>query len=251
MNMANLEGKTALVTGGTTGIGFATAKILREHGARVAITGVDEKRLADAKAALGNDVVAICADVRDAADLARARADVMREFGVLNILFANAGVAFATPIDATEEARYDEIMDINVKGVFLTVQHFLPLMTQGGSIILNTSWLNEVGTAGLSVLSASKAAVRSFARTLSAELLPKGIRVNAVSPGAINTPIHAKTGMTPEALEAFAAAIQKRIPLGRFGSAEDIAAAVLFLAGDASAYMLGAEIVVDGGFSQL
>lgn len=249
--MAILNGRTALITGGTTGIGLATAKLLLAEGAQVAITGIDEHRLTAATATLGSQARAIKADVRIAEDMQRAQREVERMFSKLDILFVNAGVAFPTPIDATDEALYDTIMDINVKGVFFTVQRFLPRMAEGGSIILNTSWLNQVGTPGLSVLSASKAAVRSMARTLSAELLPRKIRVNAVSPGAIDTPIHAKNGMAPEALSAFARSLQARIPLQRFGRAEEVAAAVLFLASDASSYMLGAEIVVDGGFSQL
>jgi NAD(P)-dependent dehydrogenase (short-subunit alcohol dehydrogenase family) len=246
-----LSGKTALVTGGTTGIGFATAKQFLSAGARVAITGVDDARLAHAREVLGPNVLAIRADVRIQKDLKGIAAQLEEQFGSLDILFANAGVAFPTPLDATDEARFDELMDINVKGVFFTIQHCATLMTEGGSIILNTSWLNEVGTAGLSALSASKAAVRSFARTLSAELMPRGIRVNAVSPGAIQTPIYGKTGMAPEALQQFATHLQSKIPLGRFGDADDIAGAALFLASDESRYMLGAEIVVDGGFSQL
>lgn len=249
--MNTLQGKTSLITGGTTGIGFATAKLFREQGAKVAITGLSPQRLAQARHALGDDVLTIKADVRSMAELAAASQAVHTEFGHLDVLFANAGVAFATPVSSTDEARFDEMMDINFKGVFFTVQHMLPLMRKGSSIVLNTSWLDQVGTAGLSLLSASKAAARSLTRTLAAELWPQGIRVNAVSPGAINTPIHTKTGMTPEQLQAFASGLQQKIPMGRFGTAEEIAAAVLFLASDGSSYMLGAELVVDGGFSQL
>jgi NAD(P)-dependent dehydrogenase (short-subunit alcohol dehydrogenase family) len=249
--MHTLKGKTALITGGTTGIGFATAKLFLENGARIAITGLDLQRLEQAKTALGGDTIAIKADVCSVAELADAKKQTQSRFGRLDVLFANAGVAFATPLDTTDEARYEAIMGPNLRGVFFTVQQFAPLMGAGGSIVLNTSWLNEVGTQGLSLLSASKAAVRSLARTLSAELQLRGIRVNAVSPGAINTPIHGKTGMSPEQLRTFAAGLQQRIPLQRFGNAEEIAAAALFLASDASSYMLGAEIVVDGGFSQL
>jgi len=172
-------------------------------------------------------------------------------YGSLDILFANAGVAFATPLLDTPEARFDEIMDINFRGVFFTTQALVSLMKPGSSIILNTSWLDAVGTAGLSVLSASKAAVRSLTRTLAADRLPAGIRVNAVSPGAIETPIHLKTGMPLEELAKFVVGIPARVPLGRFGRAEEVAAAVAFLASDASSYMLGSELVVDGGFSQL
>ncbi|MGL4232271.1 MAG: SDR family oxidoreductase [Casimicrobium sp.] len=246
-----LAGKTALITGATTGIGFATAKLFLTEGANLIITGQDRERLDAAKRELGADVLAIKLDVRDHDQLRGMHDTIARANRRVDVLFANAGVAFATPIASTSTERYDELMNINLKGVFFTIQAALPLLNDGGSIILNTSWLNEVGTAGLSLLSASKAAVRSFARTLSAELLPRKIRVNAVSPGAMATPIHSKNGMSPEELEKFAAQLKQRIPLGRFGAAEDVAAAALFLANDESAYVLGSEIVVDGGFSQL
>jgi NAD(P)-dependent dehydrogenase (short-subunit alcohol dehydrogenase family) len=248
---ARLSGKTALITGGSTGIGYATAKQFLLDGARVAITGVDPQRLQQAAASLGGNVTVVQVDVRQPDQLQKLATKVASQFGELDILFANAGVAFATPLHDTTQQRFDEIMDINVKGVFFTLQYCAPIMKNGGSIIVNTSWLNEVGTPGLSVLSASKAAVRSFARTLGAELLPRSIRVNAVSPGAIATPIHAKTGMSPDALAAFASSLQSKIPLQRFGEPDDIAHAAVFLASDESRYMLGAEIVVDGGFSQL
>lgn len=246
-----LKDKTALITGGSSGIGLATAELFLAEGARVMITGRDQDQLDRASAALGSGVVTARIDHASAAASVLLRQQIEGAFGGLDILFANAGVAFATPIEGTDEARYDALMDVNVKGVFFTVQAAAPLMAKGGSIILNTSWLADVGTAGLSALSASKAAVRSFARTWSAEFLGRGIRVNAVSPGAINTPIHGKTGMSPEALAEFAAAVQAKIPLGRFGAARDIAEAALFLASDRSSYMLGAEIAVDGGFAQL
>jgi NAD(P)-dependent dehydrogenase (short-subunit alcohol dehydrogenase family) len=252
----SLQGKTALITGGTSGIGLATAKLFLSAGARVAITGQDPQRLQVAQTELislasADAVLALAADVRSVKDLQAAQQRIKQTWGQLDVLFANAGVAFATPLDNTDEAAYSRLMDVNVKGVFQTVQQFAPMMREGGSIVLNTSWLAEVGTSGLSLLSASKAAVRSLARTWSAELLPRGIRVNAVSPGATNTPIHGKTGMSAQQLEEFAARITQNIPLKRFGAAEDVAAAALFLASDASAYMLGSEIVVDGGFSQL
>jgi len=247
----DLHGKTALITGGTTGIGFATARLFKAHGARIAITGQDQRRLQSAKEKIGDDTLAILLDVRDQAGIQRMGAQIGAAFGTLDVLFANAGVAFSTPIATTNEATFDLLMGVNVKGVFFTVQAVAPLMGRGGSIVLNTSWLDEVGTAGLSVLSASKAAVRSFARSLAAELLPRGVRVNAVSPGAIDTPIHGKTGMSADEAYAFATRIQSAIPLGRFGRAEEIAEAALFLASDRSSYMLGAELVVDGGFAQL
>lgn len=244
-----LQGKTAVITGGSSGIGLATARQFVAQGAKVLITGQDPDRLAAAGRELGALTQRV--DVRREADLQALAESAKANFGRLDILFANAGVAFATPLAETSSARFDELFDINVKGVFFTVQALAPLMPAGASIVLNTSWLDEVGTPGLSLLSATKAAVRSLTRTLAAELLSQGVQVNAVSPGAIATPIHGKTGMSPEALQAFAAQVTARIPLHRFGEADEVAAAVLFLASDESRYMLGAEVVVDGGFSQL
>jgi NAD(P)-dependent dehydrogenase (short-subunit alcohol dehydrogenase family) len=251
-----LQGKTALITGGSSGIGLATAKLFLSAGAKVMITGQDAQRLKDAQVELASfasadSMLAMVADVRSMPELEVVQQRMAQAWGHLDVLFANAGVAFATPLESTDAAAYARLMDVNVKGVFQTVQQFAPMMREGGSIVLNTSWLAEVGTPGLSLLSASKAAVRSLARTWSAELLPRGIRVNAVSPGATDTPIHGKTGMSAQQLQEFAARITQGIPLKRFGRAEEVAAAALFLASDASAYMLGAEIVVDGGFSQL
>ncbi|NLS00436.1 SDR family oxidoreductase [Rhizobium sp. P38BS-XIX] len=246
-----VEGKTALVTGGSSGIGLAAARMLRDNGARVAITGRSFEKLESVAAELGGDVVIIQADITSAADRARMKTEVERAFGSLDILFANAGVALGTPLASADEATYDTIMDANVKGVFFTVQAVLPLIREGGSIILNTSWLNQVGTPGRAVLSASKAAVRSFARTMSAELIDRRIRVNAVSPGSIETPIHRGRDQTEEEFRAYVERVGAQVPIGRMGRPEEIAAAVLFLASDASSYMLGAEMVIDGGRAEL
>jgi len=252
-----LTNKTALITGGSSGIGLATAKLFLANGARVAITGRDAGALKQAREILGNDVLTLEADVRSRADLQRMAATVKEKFGGLDIFFANAGVAHVTPLASTTEEQFDTLMDINVKGAFFSIQAVEPIMREGGSIILNTAWLNQVGVPGRAALSASKAAVRSFARTLSAELLPRRIRVNAVSPGLIETPIlrgvgqSEHPGQTDAEFKAYIQGAVDMIPIGRLGSAEEIAGAVLFLASDASSYMLGSELVVDGGFGQL
>lgn len=246
-----LSGKTALITGGSSGIGLATARLLLDRGATVTILGSNPERLERANLELGKRAFTACADVRSLEDLNRARDRIANAFGHLDILFANAGVAFATPLATTDPSMFDRLMDINLKGVFFTVQVMVPLMPEGGSIILNTSWLNQVGTSGRACLSASKAAVRSFARTWAAELLPRKIRVNAVSPGSIETPIHHSAGQTAAEFQTYVEKVSAQVPLGRMGKPEEIAEAVLFLASDASSYMLGAEIVVDGGRAEL
>jgi NAD(P)-dependent dehydrogenase (short-subunit alcohol dehydrogenase family) len=245
-----LQGKKALITGGSSGIGLTTAKLFRENGARVAITGTNAAKLEKARAEIGGDTVTIRADVQSLGDLTRMAEETKAAFGSLDIFFANAGAAAGTPIGGTDEATYTRLMDINVKGVFFSVQAVVPLMGPGASIILNTSWLDLRGVAGRSILSASKAAVRSFARTFAAELAQKKIRVNAVSPGSIATPLH-QGKMSDAEFEAYREKTGKLIPMGRMGVPEDIANAVLFLASDKSSYMLGAEIIVDGGRAEL
>ncbi|BBP76759.1 SDR family oxidoreductase [Pseudomonas gingeri NCPPB 3146 = LMG 5327] len=246
-----LNGKTALITGGSSGIGLATARLMLAHGARVAITGQDPEHLQAALGSLGPDALAIRADVRRKADMQSVGTQIEQAFGSLDILFANAGVAYGTPLASTDEAMIDQLLAVNVKGVYFTVQSLVPLMPKGSSIILNTSWLNQIGAPGRSLLSASKAAVRSFARTLSAELLDRQIRVNAVSPGSIATPLHRQAGQTEQEFEAYATKVGGQVPVGRMGLPEEIAEAVCFLASDRSRYMLGAEIVVDGGRAEL
>jgi NAD(P)-dependent dehydrogenase (short-subunit alcohol dehydrogenase family) len=246
-----LAGKNVVVTGGTTGIGLAAAQRLAAEGARVAITGRNAERLAAAGKLLPAGTLVIEADSTIKTDTERAFRQIGEAFGRIDALFANAGVALPGRIEEVDEAHIDHHFGVNFKGVFFSIQQSVPFMQPGASIILNTSWLADVGTPGLSILSASKAAVRSLARTLSAELAGRGIRVNAVSPGAIATPIHSKMGLEPAQLEAMAKHMTAQIPLARMGNAEEVAAAVAFLASDDSSYMLGAEIAVDGGFAQL
>ena len=245
-----LSGKTALITGGSSGIGLATAKLFTSHGARVAITGTDRAKLDRAVKELDGDAVGIQANVASLDDLKRMGQEARTALSHLDIFFANAGAAATSPLETTDEATYTRLMDINVKGVFFSVQAAAPLMGQGGSIILNTSWLDLRGIAARTLLSASKAAVRSMARSLAAELAPRGIRVNAVSPGSIATPLH-QGKMNDEEFAAYKEKTGKVIPMGRMGTAEDIANAALFLASDLSSYMLGAEVIVDGGRAEL
>jgi NAD(P)-dependent dehydrogenase (short-subunit alcohol dehydrogenase family) len=252
-----LKGKTALITGGASGIGFAAAQLMHVNGARVVIVGKDADKLEAARQKIGEDVIAVQADVLSRASLAAMASKIEQACGGLDVLFANAGVAYVTPLATTTEDAYDSLMDTNVKSVFFSVQAAEPILRDGASVILNTAWLNQVGVPGRAVLSASKAAVRSFARTFSAELLPRRIRVNAVSPGLIDTPIlrgvgqSERPGQTDAEFKEYLAGAAKQIPIGRLGRPEEIAAAVLFLASDASSYMLGAELVVDGGFAEL
>lgn len=245
-----LNGKTVLITGGTTGIGLETAKLLSSEGAKVIVTGVNADRIEEARKVLGKDVLVLAADLRKSGDLDQVIETVKNRFGKLDILFANAGVGTVAPLDAVTEEQIDNQFSINFKGIFFTVQKAAPLMGKGGSIVLTTSFLNEVGAPGFSILSATKAAVRSLARTLGAELAPRGIRVNAVSPGPIATTFHSKLGLTDAQLGEAAASIQASIPLGRFGEAAEIAKAVLFLSSDESSFMTGTELVADGGLSQ-
>lgn len=245
-----LKGKTVLITGGTTGIGLETARLLHSEGARVIVTGVNPERIAAASAELGPEVTVLYADLRKSADLDAVIDTVRARFSKLDILFANAGVGTVAALEAVTEEQVDNQMSINFKGIFFTVQKAVPLMAKGGSIVLTTSFLNAVGAPGFSILAASKAAVRSLARTLGAELAPRGIRVNAVSPGPTATPFHGKLGLTDSELSQAAAGIQSQIPLGRFGEAHEIAKAVLFLASDDASFITGTEIVADGGLAQ-
>lgn len=252
-----LTNKTVLVTGGASGIGLASAKLMHGAGARVAIAGRDQRRLDKARSAIGDDLLTLEVDALSTKSLRSMAARVKEAFGGVDVFFANAGVAYTTPLSSTSEEVFDTIMDTNVKSVFFSLQAVEPIMRDGGSVILNTAWLNQVGAPGRAALSASKAAVRSFARTFAAELRGRRIRVNAVSPGLIDTPILKGVGQSefPGQTEAefneYLAQAAKQIPVGRLGQPEEIAAAVLFLASDASGYMLGSELVVDGGLAEL
>ncbi|MBE9193616.1 SDR family oxidoreductase [Gloeocapsopsis crepidinum LEGE 06123] len=246
--MARLNNKTAVITGGTTGIGFETAKQFVVEGARVMITGQNEERLQSAAKELGETVIPVRADVRSLHDLIALAAQVKAEFGGLDILFANAGIGLFAPLDVIDEVFYDDQFDINVKGVFFTVQKLAELLNKGASVILNASAVSEKGAAMGSVYFATKAAVRSLARTLAAELASRKIRVNALSPGFVLTDFQNKMGLAPEVLNSFGDYIKQSAPLGRFGAPEEIALSAVFLASDESSYMTAADLVVDGGF---
>ena len=245
--MNRFEGKTVLVTGGNSGMGLTTAQAFASEGARVIITGRDTATLAAAKETLGAGSLAIANDagsVAAARELAQrlAAADIR-----LDAVFINAGIAKFAPLADVEESMWDQTFDINVKGAFFQIQALAPLLNEGASIVLNGSINARIGMPASSVYAASKAALISLAKTLSAELLPRGARVNVVSPGPVSTPLHGKLGLVDEA----AAQLQSQIPLGRFGKSSEVAATVLHLASPESGFIVGTEIVIDGGMSQL
>jgi NAD(P)-dependent dehydrogenase (short-subunit alcohol dehydrogenase family) len=249
--MGKLEGKIALVTGANSGIGLATAKSFVTEGAYVYITGRRDSELARAAAAIASNVTAVPGDVSKPADLDRLFAQILREKGRLDIVFANAGVAKFAPLGTITEELYDSIFDVNVKGLLFTVQKALPLMPEGGSIIVNASVVASKGLPANSVYSATKAAVRSFARTWTTDLKSRRIRVNAVSPGSIDTPGLNDLLASSEVGEQRRKAITSAVPLGRFGTPDEIAKVVVFLASDDASYVTGAELFVDGGFAQV
>lgn len=249
--MEKLANKVAVITGGNSGIGLAIAKQFRAEGARIAIFGRDAKTLKLASEELGSGTVAIQGDVTRLADLDRLYRETTERLGKIDILVANAGIATFTPIDNTTETQFDQISDINFKGAFFTVQKAVAHLNLGASILLVTSAANTLGRQSLSIYAATKAAVRSLARSFSADLLPRGVRVNALSPGPILTPIFDRLGMPKEQLEEVAKTFVEQNPMKRFGTAEEMAQAALFLASPASSYVAGAELVADGGFSQL
>src|SRR6266403_2206892 len=249
--MPKLTGKVAVVTGGNCGIGLATAKRFREEGARVVISGRDQKTLDEAVKTIGGDVVAVRADVSKLSDLDKLYKTVADKFGKIDVLFANAGIAKFAPVADSGESLFDEQFDVNVKGVYFTIQKALPLLNDGASIIINSSVVNETGIANGSVYAATKAAVRSFARTLTAELVERGIRVNVVSPGPIVTPIFGRTGLSKDQFDEFAKGVVAKVPMKRFGQPEEVASAVLFLATPESSYITGVDINVDGGMGQV
>ena len=246
-----LEGRVALVTGGNSGIGLATAKRFVAEGAHVFITGRRPAELEAAEKEIGSNVTGIQGDVAKLADLDRLFAQIKRDKGKLDIVFANAGVAELAPVGEITEAQFDRMFDINVKGLLFTVQKALPLIPIGGSIILNASIVASKGNPASSVYSATKAAVRSFARTWTMDLKERKIRVNALSPGPINTPAYDRLAQSGSAGQQMLASIVNRVPMGRFGTPDEIAKATVFLASDDSTFVTGTELFVDGGAAQI
>jgi NAD(P)-dependent dehydrogenase (short-subunit alcohol dehydrogenase family) len=249
--MGRLSGKTALITGGNSGIGLATARLFLQEGARVAIIGQDAGRVREAAEVLGGGVLGIRANVASASDMTDVATRLHAEFGGLDIVFANAGIALPKPFAQADAANIDSQIDVNFKGVIYTVQSMLPILRKPASIILTSTTMIEKGVAGMSIYAATKAATRSLARTLSAELVGDGIRVNVISPGLIETPIYGKLGLSADAVQQWAGQLIKTVPAARFGQADEVAKAVLFLASDDSSYMLGENVLFDGGLANV
>jgi len=251
--MKKLTGKTAIITGGNSGIGLATAKDFIAQGAKVIITGRNQKSIDEAVAQLGDQAQGIVSDAGDMAQVKQLGEQLKAITPNIDIIFINAGIGKFNSVDAMEESVFDEIMNINFKGAYFTLQQLLPLVNDGGSIIFNTSINAHIGMAGASVYAASKAALLSLIKNLSAELLPRRIRVNAVSPGPVVTPLHStdKLGLTADQLAQMGEHLTTQIPVGRFGTAEEIAKVVTFFASDDSTFVLGAELIADGGMYTL
>lgn len=244
------QGKIAAVTGGNSGIGLAAAKAYAAEGARVAILGRDKTTLEQARKELGPDAIAVQGDVSKLADIERFLGEVKSKAGRIDALFVNAGIGRFAPIEASDEELYDSTFAINVKGAYFTIQRALPLMPKGSAIAINASTVIEMGMPNASIYAASKAAVASLARSLTTELAPRGVRINVVNPGPIETPIFGRMGLDAEATRGMVAQIQSQVPLGRMGNPEEIASAVLFLTSDESSYVHGASLLVDGGMSR-
>lgn len=242
-----LDGKIAVITGGTSGIGFASAKRFVAEGATVILTGTNPRTLEAARSELGDSVQIIPSDASKEQDVKNLFEQVVTEHGKIDVLFLNAGIARFAPWEQHSVEEFDQMFAINVKGPWLAIKYGIPALNDGASVIATTSVTNQMGTPMGSAYAATKAALRQLVRTAAAELSARGIRVNAVSPGPIETPIFGKTGMPPEQLEQMAAGFESQVALGRFGKPEEVANVALFLASDESSYVQGQEFVVDGG----
>jgi NAD(P)-dependent dehydrogenase (short-subunit alcohol dehydrogenase family) len=247
--MDRLKGKRALITGGTTGIGLETARQFLNEGARVAITGTRPETLAAAQKELGDEVLVLSSDASDVAAQKKLAEDIHQAFGALDVLFVNAGIADLRPLEKWDEAGFDRSFAINVKGPLFLIQSLLPVFANPASIVLTTSVNAHIGMPNTSVYGASKAALLSLTRTLSGELIGRGIRVNAVSPGPVVTPLYDKLGLNKVDLEKVSESIKSQVPAGRFGDAKEIAKAVVFLASDEATFTVGADLLIDGGMA--
>jgi NAD(P)-dependent dehydrogenase (short-subunit alcohol dehydrogenase family) len=246
-----LENKIAVITGGNSGIGLSTAKLFQAEGARVIITGRRQDIIDSAVKEIGGDSIGFKSDASKLEDITTLYKKIKEGFGKIDILFLNAGIAKFGPFTSVDEATFDEMININFKGLFFNVQKAFPLLNQGASVIFTTSIADQKGFTDTSVYSASKAAVRSLARTLSTELADKNIRVNAIAPGPIDTPIFEKLGFPKEAVGAVKEGFKNLVPMKRMGSPDEIARAALFLASDDSSFVMGIDLVVDGGIAKL
>jgi len=246
-----LQDKTAVITGGNGGIGFATARLFKAEGARIALIGRDSETVQRSVSAVGDDCLGFAGDVSSLESLNEFYARVKARFGTIDVLFANAAVSGRLPIEQVSEPFFDQIMNTNVKGVLYSIQGALTLFRQGASIIVNSSINNQIGQPGAAVYSASKAAVRSLVRTFAVELALRGIRINAVTPGLIDTEIKGRIGISNENMKIVREQMAQAVPMKRMGTPEELARVVLFLASDDSSYMTGTEVVVDGGLTQV
>lgn len=249
--MGKLDGKVALITGGNSGIGLATAKLFVKEGAKVVITGRREEALSQAASEIGGGVKTILADAADVAKSKDVVKTVVSEFGKIDILFANAGVAYFLPVSEITEEHFDSQFDINVKGPFFLIKEAIPYLNDGAVIISNTSIVHHKGFDGTGVYSSTKAALRTLTRILASELRERKIRTVSIAPGPVETPIYGKMGMPQEAVEEMGAGFAQQVPLGRFGSSEELAQSVLFLASSDASFINGVELAVDGGLSQV
>ncbi|HTP36594.1 MAG TPA: SDR family oxidoreductase [Candidatus Acidoferrales bacterium] len=249
--MDRLKGKNALITGGTTGIGLETARQFVQEGARVAVTGTNPATLEAARRQLGSSVMVIPSDAGDVSAQEKLAHIVGEAFGRLDVLFVNAGIVDMRPAGKWDEAAFDRSININFKGPFFLIQALLGRFANPASIVLNASVNAHIGMPNTAVYGASKAALLSLARTLSGELISRGIRVNAVSPGPVSTPLYGKLGLAEADLKTVAASIQNQVPAGRFGNPAEIAKAVVFLASDEASFTVGSELLIDGGMSTL
>ena len=249
--MTRLQNKTALITGGSTGIGFATAQRFLAEGARLAITGQNAARLTTAGKALGPEVLTVQSDQTELAQIDAMADQLAGHFNHLDTVFLNAGVTVPAPIEAVSEEQFDNLYRTNLKGPFFTLQKLLPILSEGAAIVINASNLAGMGVATTSAYAATKAGLISLTRTFAAELLPRGIRVNAIAPGPVATPSMGKLGMSEDALRGLMDHLTATIPMGRIGQPEEIAAAVLFLATEGASFMTGETITLDGGWSSL